>query len=158
MPNMEEAFRRITNIDKIRIAKNTNLKINSNIDIINNSNGIMNTAIGLLAYTKVGANCAGMELPDENQTAEPVSNSGAAAQTGSGVPSHAVGSSNTNIGSSAVITSEEERKKAEEERKRAEQERKKREEEEKKKRGRRITKNKRRRRKKQKEEKKVEPH
>lgn len=133
MPNMEEAFRRITNIDKIRIAKNTNLKINSNIDIINNSNGIMNTAIGLLAYTKVGANCAGMELPDENQTAEPVSNSGAAAQTGSGVPSHAVGSSNTNIGSSAVITSEEERKKAEEERKRAEQERKKREEEEKKK-------------------------
>ena len=56
----EKAFQNYTHIDKIRIAKFVMQSITSNINDINNHDGMMNTVLGLLA--KGDINCAGNEI------------------------------------------------------------------------------------------------
>ena len=60
MKNIEKAFQNYTHIDKIRIAKFVMQSITSNINDINNHDGMMNTVLGLLA--KGDINCAGNEI------------------------------------------------------------------------------------------------
>ena len=60
MKNIEKAFQNYTHIDKIRIAKFVTQSITSNINDINNHDGMMNTVLGLLA--KGDINCAGNEI------------------------------------------------------------------------------------------------
>ena len=62
MPNIDKAFRKFTNIEKIRIANFVNKKIESKEAIINDHNCMMNTALALLA--KGDLNCAGEELTE----------------------------------------------------------------------------------------------
>lgn len=57
MKNIKKAFRNCTNIDKIRIANTVKQTVTSNIPEINAQDGMMNTALGLLA--KGDMNCAG---------------------------------------------------------------------------------------------------
>jgi len=57
MKNIEKAFTNFTHIDKIRIAKFVTVSINSSNEFIKAHNGMMNTALGLLA--KGDMNCAG---------------------------------------------------------------------------------------------------
>ena len=60
MKNIEKAFRNHTGIDKIRVAKFVTMSINSSFPVINDHNGMMNTALGLLA--KGDLSCAGRPL------------------------------------------------------------------------------------------------
>jgi cell division protein FtsA len=60
MKNIEKAFAMHTRIEKIRIAKAVTMSINSSHDAIKNPNGMMNTALGLLAKGYI--NCAGSEI------------------------------------------------------------------------------------------------
>lgn len=60
MANIEKAFRNVTHVEKIRIAKFVNTTINSNNPAITAHDASMNTVLGLLA--KGDMNCAGDEL------------------------------------------------------------------------------------------------
>jgi len=72
MKNIDQAFRNYTHIDKVRIAKFVTQNITSSNPDITAHNGMMNTALGLLA--KGDMNCAGAEtdtssdLFSENKT------------------------------------------------------------------------------------------
>ena len=75
MKNIEKAFQNYTHIDKIRIAKFVTQTITSNLNDINDHNGMMNTVLGLLA--KGDINCAGNEIDPNgdlfaNQKPQPV--------------------------------------------------------------------------------------
>lgn len=61
--NIEEAFRRKIEINKIRTAKFVNQPVSSNHSDITAHNGMMNTVLGLLA--KGNLNCAGSEISDD---------------------------------------------------------------------------------------------
>ena len=61
--NIEEAFRRKIEINKIRTAKFVNQPVSSNHSDITAHNGMMNTVLGLLA--KGNLNCAGNEISDD---------------------------------------------------------------------------------------------
>ena len=60
MKNIERAFAMRTGIDKIRTAKFVTQSINSSHEAIKARNGMLNTALGLLA--KGDLNCAGVEI------------------------------------------------------------------------------------------------
>ncbi len=60
MRDIDKAFRKYTNIEKIRIAKFVTQTITSSINDINAHDGKMNTVLGLLAKGEI--NCAGGEL------------------------------------------------------------------------------------------------
>lgn len=60
MPNIKEAFRNHTHVEKIRIAKFVTPTITSNNKLINVHDGSMNTVLGLLV--KGDQNCAGGDL------------------------------------------------------------------------------------------------
>ena len=63
MKNIEVAFRNITHMDKIRIAKFVHQTINSNSPSITAQDGTMNTVLAILA--KGDMNCAGDELSND---------------------------------------------------------------------------------------------
>jgi len=63
MPNIDIAFKKITNIEKIRIAKFINKTVDSKHAIITAKNGMMNTALALLENGN--ENCAGDEISDD---------------------------------------------------------------------------------------------
>lgn len=65
MKNIEKAFSIHTRIEKIRTAKFVNMTINSSLEPIKAHNGMMNTALGLLAKGYI--NCAGPEI-DPNRS------------------------------------------------------------------------------------------
>jgi cell division protein FtsA len=80
MKNIEKAFQNYTHIDKIRIAKFVTQSITSNINDINDHNGMMNTVLGLLA--KGDINCAGNEInPNGDLFAQQNVSSGSTAGT-----------------------------------------------------------------------------
>ena len=122
MKNIEKAFINHTHVDKIRIAKFVTQTINSNHEDIKARNGMMNTALGLLA--KGDINCAGDEInPNGDLFGAPkatthVNNDQRPARQATDIPA-------------GVIRTEAEKQKAEEERRRLqeEEERAKREEE-----------------------------
>lgn len=60
MKNIKAAFRNVTKIDKIRIANTVKQTVTSNIPEITAQDGMMNTALGLLA--KGDMNCAGTPM------------------------------------------------------------------------------------------------
>ncbi len=62
MPNIIEAFRKFTPIEKIRIAKFVNATINASQPEITAHDGRMNTVLGLLEHGN--ENCAGIEIND----------------------------------------------------------------------------------------------
>ena len=63
MKNIDVAFRKAMNINKIRIAKFVNRTINSNIPSITAQDGTMNTVLSILS--KGDMNCAGEELSND---------------------------------------------------------------------------------------------
>lgn len=62
MPNIVEAFKKFTPVEKIRVAKFVNATINSNLPEITAHDGRMNTVLGLLEHGN--ENCAGLEIND----------------------------------------------------------------------------------------------
>lgn len=126
MANIEKAFRNVTHVEKIRIAKFVNTTINSNNPAITAHDASMNTVLGLLA--KGDMNCAGDELATDlfgsNVEVRPASTQTAdTART-------------ARTSGTGVVLTEAEKQKAEEERLRREkeaeeEEKRKREEEEK---------------------------
>ncbi len=64
MPNIKKAFTEVTGIKKIRIAGSVNQNVTSTDSEINAKNGMMNTAIGLLA--KGDMNCAGSPIKNKS--------------------------------------------------------------------------------------------
>ena len=64
MPNIKKAFTEITHIQKIRIAGSVNQIVTSSDSEVNAHNGMMNTAIGLLA--KGDMNCAGSPIKNKS--------------------------------------------------------------------------------------------
>lgn len=126
MANIEKAFRNVTHVEKIRIAKFVNTTINSNNPAITAHDASMNTVLGLLA--KGDMNCAGDELATDlfgsNVEVRPASTQTAdTART-------------ARTSGTGVVITEAEKQKAEEERLRREkeaeeEEKRKREEEEK---------------------------
>lgn len=63
MPNIEQAFRNHTRVQKIRVASFVTTTINSTDPSINNHNGTMNTILGLLSRGDM--NCAGEEIKED---------------------------------------------------------------------------------------------
>lgn len=112
MENIEKAFRNVTLIEKIRIAKFVNMSINSNNPSITAHDGTMNTVLGLLA--KGDMNCAGEELSNDlfgsNVDVRPASNST--------TDNHKT----VRTSGAGVVITEAEKQKAEEERLRKEKE------------------------------------
>ena len=123
MKNIEKAFAIRTGIDKIRTAKFVTLSINSSHDAIKARNGMMNTALGLLA--KGDRNCAGPEIDPHRDLFD------TGGHTPTGAQLDRTPRSARDVGP-GVIRTEAEEKLAEEEarRKREEEERKRQEEEE----------------------------
>ena len=122
MKNIEKAFAMHTRIDKIRTAKFVTMTINSTHDAIKNPNGMMNTALGLLAKGYI--NCAGSEIDPNRSLFEDQQETNVAQPDRTPRQAHEAGP--------GVIRTEQEEKLAEEEarRKREEEERLQREEQE----------------------------
>lgn len=77
MKNIDKAFIKYMHIDKVRIAKFVTITINSSHELVKAKNGMLNTALGLLA--KGDANCAGKFIDpngnlfeQEEQTESPI--------------------------------------------------------------------------------------
>ena len=126
MANIEKAFRNVTHVEKIRIAKFVNTTINSNNPAITAHDASMNTDLGLLA--KGDKKCAGDEL-DTDLIGSNVEVRPASTQT-------ADTARTARTSGTGVVLTEAEKQKAEEERLRKEkeaeeEEKRKREEEEK---------------------------
>ena len=117
MKNIEIAFQNHTHIDKIRVAKFVTQTITSNQPEINAKNGMMNTALGLLA--KADMNCAGGDFDpngDIFDTPKPATSATAADQR---PPRTAAETPQGVVRTAAEIQKEEEeRRKKEEEEKR----------------------------------------
>lgn len=118
LKNIERAFRNITHLDKIRIAKFVNHTITSNNADITAHNATMNTVLGLLA--KGDRNCAGPEL---NQNRD-IFDGGRPADTAAATTAdlHATPRSAGEITGKGVVLTQAEKEKAEEEKRRKEEE------------------------------------
>lgn len=91
--NIEQAFRRFTHVDKVRIAKFVNMNVNAPLPDILPHDGTMNTVISLLA--KGDENCAGGDVNNDLFANETIQT------TGRTVP--------------GIVSNEEQKRKAEEE-------------------------------------------
>lgn len=114
MPAIDRVFRSHTHIDKVRIAKFVTQTINSRDPKIIEHNGMMNTALGLLA--KGDMNCAGYEFDNDlfGNTAN---------RTASGEPHNkSPRNPNETAGKGVVLTAAEKQKAEEEARRKKEQE------------------------------------
>ena len=69
MKNIKKAFTNITNIQKVRIANTVTQNVTSTDKDVNAHNGMMNTALGLLA--KGDLNCAGQPITKTDLFSEP---------------------------------------------------------------------------------------
>ncbi|MBQ6651901.1 MAG: cell division protein FtsA [Prevotella sp.] len=121
MPNIENAFRNHTHLDKIRVAKFVTHTIDSSSPEINAHDGTMNTILALLA--KGEENCAGEEIRNnlfdtDDKPSSPVAEI------------HKPPRNPNDIQGTGVVQTEAEKKLAEEEARRAEEERLRQEEEE----------------------------
>ncbi|MGN0068361.1 MAG: cell division protein FtsA [Prevotella sp.] len=124
MPNIEEAFRRVTRISKVRLAQFVTQTVNASNGENIIHDGTLNTVIGLLA--KGDMNCAGNDITNDlfginGEQKVPLTTGDLHQQ-----PRTTVATAGTGI----VRTEAEKQKAEEEERKRQEEERRKREEEE----------------------------
>lgn len=124
MPNIEEAFRRVTRISKVRLAQFVTQTVNASNGENIIHDGTLNTVIGLLA--KGDMNCAGNDITNDlfginGEQKAPLTTGDLHQQ-----PRTTVATAGTGI----VRTEAEKQKAEEEERKRQEEERRKREEEE----------------------------
>jgi cell division protein FtsA len=117
MKNIEKAFRNITHIDKIRVAKFVNQTITSNQADITAHNATMNTILGLLA--KGDLNCAGAEI---NANRDIFSPDKPAADPTTTADLHATPRSASDISGKGVVLTQAEKEKAEEEKHRKEEE------------------------------------
>lgn len=123
MRNIDVAFRDVTHIDKIRIAKFVTQKITSNNADVNAHNAMMNTVLGILA--KGDRNCAGSPqsgnagLFDDGE-----------AKTAGYTDEHLTSPRKPNEVKPGVVLTEAEKAKAEEKRRKEEEEQRRREEEE----------------------------
>ena len=117
MKNIERAFRNITHLDKIRIAKFVNQTITSNNADITSHNATMNTVLGLLA--KGDINCAGQEI---NANRDIFSADKLAADPATTADLHATPRSASDISGKGVVLTQAEKEKAEEEKRRREEE------------------------------------
>ena len=126
MKNLERAFRLQTHVDKIRTAKFVNQTIVSSNADITAHNGMMNTAIGLLA--KGDINCAGLPIKHDRDIFA------AEGATGPGIPTtaalHPEARKASEISNKGIVQTAAEKEKAEEERRRREEEEARRREEE----------------------------
>lgn len=112
MPEIDKVFKTHTHIDKVRIAKFVTQTVNSKDSKITSHDGMMNTALGLLA--KGDMNCAGDEFGTDlfNSMGEKVV---------SNEPHKAPRNPNETVGTGVVLTAAE-KQKAEEEAKRKKEE------------------------------------
>ena len=93
LKNIDQAFRRFTHIDKVRIAKFVNMSVSAPLPDILPHDGTMNTILSLLA--KGDENCAGREINNELFSTEAMQTTGRTAP--------------------GIVSNEEQKRKAEEE-------------------------------------------
>ena len=80
MKKIKEAFSNITKVGKVRIATTVTHNVTSSDKDVNAHNGMMNTALGLLA--KGDLNCAGQAITKNDLFSEPTPNTSAPADNG----------------------------------------------------------------------------